>query len=147
MSEKLWIANNNWCTGKRSPSFKNAVIRHRTEFREMTEVCFWVHTFIRCKKFNCDVEQATKAQRRKRGMALLFFHFDARWGWVDNATPRLLYPRKDTVSIVLDAGWYQGRCRRMWKISPPQGFDLRTVQPIANLYTDYAIPAHTYIYI
>ena len=29
----------------------------------------------------------------------------------------------------------------MRKISPPPRFDLRTVQPVASRYTDYAIPA------
>jgi hypothetical protein len=29
----------------------------------------------------------------------------------------------------------------MRKISPPPGFDPRTVQPVASRYTDYAIPA------
>ena len=28
------------------------------------------------------------------------------------------------------------------KISSPPGFDPRTTQPVGNLYTDYAIPAH-----
>jgi len=31
---------------------------------------------------------------------------------------------------------------RMRKISPPPGFDPRTVQPVASCYTDWAIPAH-----
>jgi hypothetical protein len=30
----------------------------------------------------------------------------------------------------------------VWKISPPRGFDLRTVQPVASRYTDYSNPAH-----
>ena len=30
----------------------------------------------------------------------------------------------------------------MGKISPPPVFDLRTVQPVASRYTDWAIPAH-----
>ena len=30
----------------------------------------------------------------------------------------------------------------MRKISPPPGFDPRTVQPVARCYTDYAITAH-----
>jgi hypothetical protein len=34
------------------------------------------------------------------------------------------------------------RSGRVWKISPPTGFDPRTVQPVASRYTDYAIPAH-----
>ena len=36
----------------------------------------------------------------------------------------------------------QGRSGRVRKISPPPGFDLRTVQPVACRYTDYAIPTH-----
>jgi hypothetical protein len=28
--------------------------------------------------------------------------------------------------------------------SPPPGLDPRTVQPVANCYTDWAIPAHTF---
>ena len=28
------------------------------------------------------------------------------------------------------------------KISSPPGFDPRTVQAVANFYTDYALPAH-----
>jgi hypothetical protein len=36
----------------------------------------------------------------------------------------------------------QGRSGRVLKISPPPGFDPRTVQLVASRYTDYAIPAH-----
>jgi hypothetical protein len=32
---------------------------------------------------------------------------------------------------------------RKRKISPPQGFDPRTVQPVVNHYTNYSIPAQT----
>jgi hypothetical protein len=37
-------------------------------------------------------------------------------------------------------GGPQGRSGRVRKISPPPGFDPRTVQPVASRYTDYAIP-------
>jgi hypothetical protein len=42
-------------------------------------------------------------------------------------------------------GWVgpQGRSGRVRKISPPPGFDPRTVQPVASRCTDYAISAHT----
>ena len=47
-----------------------------------------------------------KAEMGSRGIALLFFHLDARWGWVVSATPRSLYPReKDPVPTVQEAGW------------------------------------------
>jgi len=35
-------------------------------------------------------------------------------------------------------GGSYGRYGRVWKISPPPGFDPRTVQPVASRYTDYA---------
>jgi hypothetical protein len=58
---------------------------------------------------------------------------------VVNSTPRPPYPQeRDTVPIVKEAGWAPGR-----KITPPPGFDPRTVQPVASRYTDYAILAHT----
>ena len=39
-------------------------------------------------------------------------------------------------------GGPQGRSGRVRKISPPLGFDPRTVQLVASRYTNYAIPAH-----
>jgi len=67
-------------------------------------------------------------------------------GWLVNATTRPLYPlERDTASIVQEAGWAQGRYRRMRNIcSPPPGFDPQTVQPVASRCTDYAIPAHIF---
>jgi len=35
-------------------------------------------------------------------------------------------------------GGPQGQSGQVWKISPPPGFDPRTVQPVASRYTDYA---------
>ena len=58
-------------------------------------------------------------------------------GWVVNATPRPLYPgeRHGTHCI---GGWVGPRVGLdgMRKISPPPGFDPRTVQPAASHYTD-----------
>jgi hypothetical protein len=60
---------------------------------------------------------------------------------VVNATPRPLYPREsDAVPIVEEAGWAPGPVGWVRKISHPPGFDLRTIQPVASRYTDYAIP-------
>jgi len=36
----------------------------------------------------------------------------------------------------------KGRSGRLRKIPHPADFDLRTVQPVASHYTDYAIQAH-----
>ena len=67
-------------------------------------------------------------------------------GWVVNAKPRPHFiPRKDPVRIVQEAGWAPGP---VWTgaeyLTPPPGFDPRTVQPVARRYTDWAIPAHMY---
>ena len=40
-------------------------------------------------------------------------------------------------------GGPQGRSGRVKKISPPQGFDLRNVQPVESRHNDWAIPAQT----
>jgi hypothetical protein len=39
----------------------------------------------------------------------------------------------------------QVRPGRVRKFSPPPGFESRTVQPVAHSYTDWAVPAHTFI--
>jgi hypothetical protein len=39
---------------------------------------------------------------------------------------------------------FQGRAGRVWDISPPAGFDPRTVQPVASRYTDWDISAHRF---
>jgi hypothetical protein len=43
-------------------------------------------------------------------------------------------------------GWMdpRGRSGRVLKISPPPGFDPRTVQPVASRYTDWAIAVHDF---
>ena len=56
--------------------------------------------------------------------------------------PGRFTPGKDPIPIYRKLGGPQGRSVR--KISPPPGFDLRTVQPVASRYTDWAIPAATY---
>ena len=54
-------------------------------------------------------------------------------GW---STLRPLYPQeRDPVPVVYEVGWATGS-GRVRKISPPLGFDPRTVQPVASLYTD-----------
>jgi len=61
-------------------------------------------------------------------------------GWVNNATPLLLYPREgDPLSILQEAKWARGRFGRVRKISPSPAFDIHTVQPVASRLTDYAV--------
>ena len=52
--------------------------------------------------------------------------------------PSRFYPGKYPVPIVQEAGWTQDRSGQVRKISLPPGFDPRTVQTVASLYTDYA---------
>jgi hypothetical protein len=57
--------------------------------------------------------------------------------------PGRFTPGKETrYPLYRRLGGPQGRSGRLPKISPPPGFDPRTVQPVASRYTDYAIPAH-----
>jgi hypothetical protein len=53
---------------------------------------------------------------------------------VVSATPRPLYPRERPGTHCTG-----GRSGRVRKISPPPGFDPRTVQPVASRYTDCVI--------
>ena len=55
--------------------------------------------------------------------------------------PAALPPGKTRYLLYMRLGWSQGRPGRVGKISPPPGFDPRTIQPAARCYTDCAIPA------
>jgi len=96
-------------------------------------------------KVKCTLVQALRfctgrtAHRESRGIPLLFHDHGTRRGWGVSVTPRPLFtPGKDPVPIVQEDGWAQGRPRQVRKISPPPGFDPRTVQPVASRYTDWA---------
>jgi hypothetical protein len=56
--------------------------------------------------------------------------------------PAVLTPGKTRYPLYRRLGGPKGRSRRLRKISPPPGFDPRTVQPVASCYTDWATPAH-----
>ena len=58
---------------------------------------------------------------------------------VQRHVPRRFTPEKETrYPLYRRLGGPQGRCGQVRKISPPPGFDSRTVQPVASRYTDYA---------
>ena len=57
--------------------------------------------------------------------------------------PAALPPGKTRFLLYRRLGGPQSRFGRVRKISPPQGFDPWTVQPVASRYTDWAIPAYT----
>jgi len=56
--------------------------------------------------------------------------------------PAGLPPGKTRYPLYRRLGGPQCRSERVRKISPPTGFDPRTVHPVANRYTDCAVPAH-----
>ena len=88
-------------------------------------------------KVKVTLEQATKAQRRSRVIALLFFKPGARWGGWSTPRPGRFTPgkRPGTHCIGGRVGPRAGLdgCE---KSRPPLGYDLPTVQPIASHYTD-----------
>ena len=52
-------------------------------------------------------------------------------------SPAALPPGKTRYPLYRRLGGPQGRSGRVRKISPPPGFDPRTVQPVASRYTDW----------
>jgi hypothetical protein len=56
--------------------------------------------------------------------------------------PAALPPGKTRYPLYGRLGGAQGFSGRVRKISPPPGFDPRTVQPVASLYTDCVIILH-----
>jgi hypothetical protein len=57
--------------------------------------------------------------------------------------PAALPPRMTRYPLYRRLGGPQGRSGQVLKISPPTGFDPRTVEPVTSRYTDWAIAAHT----
>jgi len=51
-----------------------------------------------------------------------------------------LPPGKTRYPLYRRLGGPEGRSGQVWKISPPQGFNPRAVQPVASVCTDWAIP-------
>jgi hypothetical protein len=86
------------------------------------------------------LQQATKAQEGEYMYSFTLSSASALdgGGW---STPRpcRFTTGKDPVPIYRRLGGPQGRSGRVWKISSPPGFDLRTVQTVASRYTDWAI--------
>jgi hypothetical protein len=72
-----------------------------------------------------------------------FFNLGARWGGWSTPRPGRLTSGKETrYPLYRRLGGLQRLSGRVRKISFPPGFDPRTVQPVANSYIEYAIPAH-----
>ena len=71
-----------------------------------------------------------------------FFNLGARWGVGGQGhAPAAFLPRKTRYPLYRTLGGPQGRSGRVRNISPPPGFEPRTVQHVASRYTDWDIPA------
>ena len=92
----------------------------------------------------CTLAQALRlctgstAHRGRRGIALLFLDHGTRRAWGVSVTSRSLPPGKIRYPMYRRLGGPQGRSGQVRKISPPPGFDPRTVRLVASRYTDYA---------
>ena len=98
------------------------------------------------RKVKCTLVQALvlwtgrTAQRGSRGIALLFLDHGTRRGEGSASRPHCsLPPRKTWYALYRRLGGPQGRSGQVRNISPPPGFDHRTVQSVASRHTDYAI--------
>ena len=79
------------------------------------------------------------AHRGSRGVALLFLDHGTNRGEGSASRPgRFLPPGKTRYPLYRRLGGPQDRYGQVRKISPPPGFDPRTVQPVASRYNDYA---------
>ena len=98
----------------------------------------------RKKRVKCTLVQALRlctgrtAHRGSRGIALLFLDHGTRRGEGSASRPgRFLPPGKTRYPSYRRLDGPQGRSEQVRKISPPPGFDPRTVQPVVSRYTDY----------
>ena len=87
------------------------------------------------------------AHRGRKGIALPFRDYGTKRGWGVSVTPRPLFtPGKTCYPLYKWLCGPQGRSGQVLKISPPPGFDPRTVQPVASRYTDW-VTRHTWCHI
>ena len=79
------------------------------------------------------------AHRGNRDIAILSLDHGTRRGEGSASRPgRSLPPGKTRYLLYRRLGGPQGQSGHVRKISPPPGFDPRTIQPVASRYTDYA---------
>ena len=93
------------------------------------------------KKLNFAVEQAMKAQRGSRGIAVLFLLTSSvDWsGWLTPRPGRVTPGKKTRYPLYRRLGGLQSPSGRARKNFSPPGFDLWTVQPVSKHYTAYAL--------
>ena len=96
-------------------------------------------------KNKCTLLQALRlctgrtAHRGSRSIALPFLDHGTRRGEGSASRPgRSLPPGKSRYPLYRRLGGPQGQSGQVRKISPPPGFDPRTVQPVTSRYADHA---------
>ena len=131
----LWLSHEKWWKS----SLKASLVI------ENLIACFRISQNLRQKKVKVTLVQALrlcrgrKAHRESKGVAILFLDHGNRMGWGVSVTPWLLVTQgKTRYPLYKRLGGLQGRSGQVRKISPPQRFDPRTVQPVASRYTDWA---------
>ena len=86
------------------------------------------------------LEDATKAQKMYNSVLSLTSALDGVGG--QRHAPSALSPGKTRKPLYRRLGGPQGRSGRVRKISPPSGFDPRTIQP--GIESLYAVPTHIF---
>ena len=98
-----------------------------------------VHPHITATKLQKGTVKCTLVQALRLCTVRTAHGHGTRRGWGVRGTPLPLFtPGKDPVPMYRRLGGPQSRSGQVRKISPLPGFDLRTVQPVASRYTDYA---------
>jgi hypothetical protein len=83
-----------------------------------------------------------EAQKGRLHTAVPMPYLGVRRGWVANATLQQIYPREaEPVHILQEVEWKSGQLEIGQEISPPPGFEPRTLQPVASRNSTYAILA------
>ena len=126
------------------------LIRQMTgKMRVKESICrggtIWLASLLIKVKVKCTLVHALRfctgrtAHRGSRGITLPFHDHGTRRGrWVSVTLRPLFTPGKDQVPIVQEAGLAPGPVSTgAENLSPPPGFDPRTVQPIASLFIDF----------
>ena len=85
---------------------------------------------------NFNPEQYMKALRGSRRITLLFLKLESKGVGDQPHVPAALHFGKTECQLCTKLDGPQGRSGRVRKISPPQGFDPRTLQTVASRYTD-----------
>ena len=118
---------------------------HVHQRKAVTWLQLWCMLSINKEKVRVTLVQALRlctgrtAYRGSRGLAFPFHDHSTRRGWgVSVMSGPLLTPWKTWYPLYRRPGGPQGRSGQVRKVSPPPGYDPRTVQPVNSRYTDYA---------